>query len=87
MKVNCEVPIMKKKLEDLLNENDNDVERVSSNIKNGNLFFTTEEIESTSSSTLKQWRCKEWFIQVWFYLCIKSQENTFNSNQSGTRQK
>ena len=63
VKVKYGVPIMKKKLEDLLNENDNDVERVTSDIKNGNLFFTEEEIQYTSSNTLKQWRCKEWFIQ------------------------
>ena len=82
VKVNCEVPIMKKKLEDLLNENDNDVERVSSNIKNGNLFFTTEEIESTSSSTLKQWRCKEWFIQK----SAKSAKEAFLTPEVGGKQ-
>ena len=55
--------IMKKKLHDLLNKNNTDVERVASDIRNGELFFTEKEIECTSSNTLKQWRCKEWFIQ------------------------
>ena len=55
--------IMKKKLQDLLNKSNTDVERVASDIRNGDLFFTEKEIECTSSTTLKQWKCKEWFIQ------------------------
>ena len=55
--------IMKKKLQKLVNGSNANIERLASDIRNGDPLFTEEEIERTSSNTLKQWKCKEWFIQ------------------------